>query len=316
MIISNRISEIYDSFQTELMLLEEEISPMLEMIASNYDGFFDSRVKSKESFAQKVETGLFTDPNKIIDLYAATIVVPTNKDVHSVEKELEKDFGVIKKIENRKKSPSDFQYDDIHLHVQFKPKILIPGKEYLQRSFELQLKTFLQHGWAKATHDILYKGQTFSWPRFRVASQIKAVLEQSDQILADIDKAIDMCPDNEYVEFVEKKEISKIVTARWDSELLPLNTNGLVNEIYNLLVVCKKDVDYLDGELKSGKYNDILSAKSITPYQSILGILIKNASDSLCKGLKYNDKKIYISNELKDMIISVPKEIMELTISF
>ncbi len=84
MIISNRISEIYDNFHTEIVLLKKEISPMLEMIASNYNGFFDSRVKSKESFAQKVETGLFVDPNKIIDLYAANIVVPTDKDVQLV----------------------------------------------------------------------------------------------------------------------------------------------------------------------------------------------------------------------------------------
>lgn len=315
MIISSRISEIYDSFMPELELLKKEMDPVLSRISSAFDGFFSSRIKSKESFAQKIETGRFDDPNNIIDLYAATIVVATYKEIDLVEDAIEKEFNIIKRIKNREKSPSDFVYDDMHLYIQYKPQKIVPGKEYLQRPFELQLKTFLQHGWTKATHDILYKGSQLSWPRFRIAHQIKAMLEQADQILVQIDKTADICPDNSFKDFVEKSLLLKLIEEKWPPSQLPLNRRGLVDEVYGLLRICKKPVDYLKQELDSGRHNNLLSAKSITPYQAILGILIKMDSESLYKGIKEHGGNLYISKELRDISGDIPEKIINLSIN-
>ena len=182
MIISNAISEIYSTIYKDLVLMKRDVDVILKPLATQFDGFFISRIKGVESFAQKIEMGLTWNPDRIIDLYAATIVLPTFKEVDSIDKSLEDDFKIVKKFFNREKKPSDFIYDDKHVHLKYKHKVS-PGKEYLYRRFELQIKTFLQHGWAKATHDILYKGDKIEWARFRMVSQIKAMLEQSDQIL-------------------------------------------------------------------------------------------------------------------------------------
>ena len=314
MTTSSRISEIYSAFSLELKLLREEMDPVLKRIATNFDGFFISRIKPKESFAQKIETGYFKDPNTIIDLYAATIVVATYKEINLVERQIEREFRIKKKIENREKKPSDFVYDDIHLWIQYNPTVQVPGKEYLQRSFELQLKTFLQYGWYKSAHDILYKGDQLSWPRFRIAHQIRAMLEQSDQILLRIDKASDICPSNDYIIFSEKNRILDFIKKIWAPSLLPLNVKGLADNVHELLKLCGKSTDYLKQELESGRHDNLLSAASVTPYQAILGILIKMDPDSLYKGLKACRRNLYISDELKDIFGDIPEKIIDLSI--
>lgn len=313
MIIPSRISEIYDSLRQELDSFQKDISPVLKKITINYDGFFESRVKEKTSFAQKLETGRFTDHNEIIDLYGATIVVATYKEIDLIKKEVSQQFEILKAIENRPKDHSSFIYDDLHLHIRYRPQVLVPGKEYLLRPFELQVKTFLQHGWAKATHDILYKGNELSWPRFRIAHQIKAMLEQSDQVLGQIDRAADLCPNNSFDIFTQKTKILELMKNKWDTAQLPLNLRGLVNEVFDVLRICKKQVSFLEQELISIQNRDILSARSITPFQAILGILIKSDFKSLCKGFKEHRRSIILTQELKDILGVIPVRVLELT---
>ncbi len=314
MIVPSRISEIYDNIIKELELFKNDIDPVIRILSSKFDGLFSSRIKSKESFAQKVETGRFDEPTEIVDLYAATIVVPTYRQFNLIESEIDKSFEVIRKIKNREKKPSDFIYDDVHLHIRFQPGVKIPGKEYLLRPFELQLKTFLQHGWAMATHDITYKGNQLSWRHFRIGHQIKAMLEQADQILAHIDKTATICPSNKYKMFIEKNEILKLITKIWKNSELPQNVIGLVNQIYDLLDICKKSIRFLKKAIDSGKYKDLISARSLTPYQVILGIFIKADPKSLYRYCKSQKRKIYMSKELRDMLGNVPDDIDSLSI--
>ena len=44
----------------------------------------------------------------------------------------------------------------------------------------MQVKTFLQHAWGIATHDLIYKTDDVSWSRQRIAYQIKAMLEHAE----------------------------------------------------------------------------------------------------------------------------------------
>ncbi len=313
MIIPSRISEIYDSLRQGLDLFRKEMDPVLRRIANNCGGFFDSRVKEKTSFAQKLETGRFSDYNEIIDLYGAIIVVATHKEIDLIKKEVLQQFEILKAIENRPKEYSSFIYDDLHLHIKYKPQVLVPGKEYLLRPFELQVKTFLQHGWAKATHDILYKGNQMSWPRFRIAYQIKVMLEQSDQILGQIDKAADLCPNNSFDIFTQKTKILELMKNKWDTAQLPSNLTGLVDEVFDVLRICKKQVSFFEQELISSQNRNILSAQSITPFQAILGILIKADFKSLCKGFKEHRRSIILTQELKDILGVIPAQVLELT---
>ncbi|MDD5258350.1 MAG: hypothetical protein PHD29_00060 [bacterium] len=315
MIISSRISEIYDNIQQKLELLKREIDPVLDSISLRFDGLFSSRIKEKESFAQKIETGKYANHDDIIDLYAATIVVATHVQVELIKRDVEKQFIVIKQIKNRSKEYSNFIYDDLHLHINYNPQVSVPGKEYLMRPFELQIKTFLQHGWAKATHDILYKGDKLLWPRFRIAHQIKAMLEQSDQILGHIDEVANICPDNNFEDFARKARICVLIQKTWGLPNLPQNMHGLVNEIYEVLNICNKEVTYLEQNFESDKYKYILSAHSITPFQAVLGILIDSDVEAVYKGFRNHRRNMYISKELKDIFGPIPPKIQGLIIN-
>jgi len=301
-------SELKDYYNQNLVILNElkrELDPILIGITSKFDGFYVSNLKPIESLIQKIESGVFSSANLVVDLFRATIVVPTKKDIDNLKTELEKEFIITKLIENREKEPSNFVYDDIHLYIKYRPKLKVPGKEYLEKEFELQIKTFLQHAWAKATRDILYKGKRLSWPSYRVAHQIKAMLEQSDDILTQIEKTSDICSDNDYKKFKELNNIISLVEKKWDDITLPKDRIKLASNIQELLKICKLKFNFLEEHLENTAFADLLNSKSITPYQAILGIIIKVKKEDLIKGLKHYNRKIFLTESLKDVLLDI-----------
>ena len=313
MIIPSEIAERYDEILPFLEKLQIDVDPILREIAYHLSGLYFSRIKSLESFAQKLESGKF-DPDKIVDLIGATIVVPTSTETKLVEKEVTSKFTIHKRIENREKAPEEFIYDDLHLYISFNPPIAIPGQEYLKRKFELQVKTFLQYSWDKATHDLLYKGKALSWPLFRVAYQTKAMLEQADQILIQIEKTSDLCPTNPYRLLAEKNLIADIAEKTWDSQQLPTDIRRLATNIYELLKLCEKEASFLTRELADPKNKDLVIARSITPYEAVVGILIRTDPDSVKNGLRKSGRKILITKELRDYLPAIPQDILNLTL--
>lgn len=313
MIVPLEIKHKYDEILPSLQKLKEDIDPILGKIAIELNGLYFSRIKSVESFAQKLEGGRF-EADKIIDLFGATIIVATSREVKTVERVVRSKFQVHRRIVNREKAPERFIYDDMHLFISFQPEVEIPMKEYLKRKFELQVKTFLQYSWDKATYDLLYKGKTMSWSFFRVAYQTKAMLEQADQVLSQIDKTAELCPENEYRIFRERNRIISLVEKKWDAEQLPSDMRRLSSNIHDLLDVAGKSIDFLQQELSLKANKDLASARSITPYQAVLGILIRKDSKNLAKGLKKMKRKVLVTRELLDIIGEAPQEIIDLSL--
>jgi len=305
MIVPSEITQFYNKNLPMLKKLKYDVDADLDKISKRFDGFYESNIKPLESLAQKIESGIVKDPNDVIDLFRATIVVATRKDIEKLKNVMKEVFIIDKVIENRKKKPSDFVYDDLHLYIKYKMGLIMPGKDYRKRAFELQIKTFLQHGWAKSTRDILYKGSGFSWKNHRIASQIKAMLEQSDDVLAKIEKISDICPDNDYQEFKEKSKIVDIVENKWDGVSLPQDKISLCENIYSLLRYIGKNSDFLKRELDKTENLPFIKARSITPYQAVLCILIKNDCDKLVEALKWNKKYIFISQSMIDLLGSI-----------
>lgn len=313
MIVPLEITRKYNEILPSLERLKKDLDPVLEKIATKMNGLFFSRIKLLESFAQKLEGGIF-EADKIIDLYGATIVVATTRELEKVENEVKSSFQIHKKIVNREKAPEQFIYDDLHLFISFQPKVEVPNKEFLKRKFELQVKTFLQYSWDKATHDLLYKGKNMSWPLFRVAYQTKAMLEQADQVLAQIDKTAEMCPENEYKVFREKNKIISLAEKTWKREQLSVDMRRLSTNIYDLLDAAGKNVRFLKQELSSPANKDLIQAKSITPHQAVLGILIRKDPKKLIKGLKRMNRKALLTRELLDFMGKIPQELIDLSV--
>ena len=176
------IRQIYDVQLERNQALKCSIDRLLEnRIDKRWH--YESRVKEIESFALKLETGRF-DPIGLEDFFACMIVVENQGKISVAERLIEDIFT----IEARKprvdtethKRPDSFPFDDLRLYVKLKDDPTLPPSELTDILFEIQIKTFLQHAWSIATHDLAYKGDAPSWATARITYQIKAMLEHAE----------------------------------------------------------------------------------------------------------------------------------------
>lgn len=185
MIISSGIREKYG-----------ELRPFFEkirfVVRSTFLGFcekngfaFSGRVKSLESTAEKLETGRFKAFNEITDLYACTIIVPTRNKIKIVTDFCRKTFSIIPVAvrPTESKEPGHFFFDVKTQKCRLKP---VPGTDNnnscSELTFEVQIRTALEHAWCEATHDVVYKSDSIDWRKYRVAAEMIATLEQFDNV--------------------------------------------------------------------------------------------------------------------------------------
>ena len=145
---------------------------------------YESRIKGIESFTQKIETGRVPNPRQLEDFLACTYVVPNLAAIESAERTVLESFRVSQRRpphrDKTRKAPECFPFDDLRLYVSIGEDVRYKPTGLEGMTFELQIKTFLQHAWAIATHDLIYKSGTIEWPKERIAFQIKAMLEHAE----------------------------------------------------------------------------------------------------------------------------------------
>jgi ppGpp synthetase/RelA/SpoT-type nucleotidyltranferase len=73
-----------------------------------------------------------------------------------------------------------FRLIDLRLYVTLPDSPALPPTDLSDVVFEVQIKTFLQHAWSIATHDLLYKTDAVNWSKERIAYQIKARREHAE----------------------------------------------------------------------------------------------------------------------------------------
>ena len=169
----------YQGLERVVIALRPQIDSMLNVFASREGFLYESRVKSFESYVEKLQTGRPED-GRLADLLACSIVVTIPDDVEPCIAALPKGVRVVERRgpETRKKEPDIFRFDDVILHCEFAPSGTTTAADPL--IFELQVRTLLQYAWAKATHRLTYKAELVDWRRYRLASQLRAAAEQAD----------------------------------------------------------------------------------------------------------------------------------------
>jgi ppGpp synthetase/RelA/SpoT-type nucleotidyltranferase len=190
--IIKQLRDLYQASSIKYERLAVEVRETLKPRVEVAGWFFLSRLKDLESFALKVETGRVPDPNQMEDFYACTIVVPTILQIDDAEQLVRSlyDFHERRPAADTttSKASSSFAFDDLRLYVN--RRSLGSGKdpELDGLIFEVQVKTILQHAWSTATHDLIYKTDTVSWPRERIAYQVKAMLEHAEVAIAEANR--------------------------------------------------------------------------------------------------------------------------------
>lgn len=270
-----------------------------------------SRIKELESFALKLETGRCDNPREVEDFFACMLVVENHRQIKiaydivenlfEIKTRRPKDDGVTHK------SPDSFPFDDLRLYCSLRPDERLPKTQLNDLVFELQIKTFLQHAWSIATHDVIYKSDEISWSRERVAFQTKAILEQVEMSISGIETLI-LLPEiaKTNYEIRDLTYIKSQVTSRWSKSELPKDVIRLVKNIFALAKeygLSIRDIfSGLDRETTIGKGT---KTKDLSPFniicQSIVnqntGGITSKLSEAIAGG--YRPKfKLFIPKEL------------------
>ncbi|WP_341952939.1 hypothetical protein [Salinibacterium sp. TMP30] len=277
-------------------------SKRLRLICAKNNWLFDDRIKSEESCLSKLEMG--GGPLKDLpDLYAATIVVPTQNELDAAVSELSKSFeGTLKPM--RLKSAEEFIYDDIHMlaHLGLKVSPAAVSSPIRSRIFEIQVRTGLQYAWWRATHDQVYKSATdegHGWGVRRVSGQAKASLELLDNVLADLEKAGQQQrpgpqPSNPKLE-------SREWLRRWSPSRRPTDAHRFATTADSLLSACGVSSTSVETAFESADIACLVNDSDVTPGQVVLAAVHSLIGADLGARLVAANKCVLVTSELVNL---------------
>jgi len=188
--VVNSIRKIYDQRVSVYKSLKTEVDTFF--ISNKKDRWhYESRVKELASFALKAETSRVEKISELEDFFGSCLVVENSSSIKDALVIITSRFEIVyQRPENQEethKDPSSFVFDDLRLYIRIPQNPNRRPKGIENIIFELQLKTFLQHAWTIATHNLIYKGRESNWASSRIAYQVKAMLEHAEMSIAESD---------------------------------------------------------------------------------------------------------------------------------
>ncbi|MGC3947981.1 MAG: hypothetical protein QM762_26310 [Chryseolinea sp.] len=276
------VSSIRAAFDGQLernKVLKEKVDALLDR-AIYHRWHYESRLKQLESFALKIETGRCSEPNALEDFFGCTVVVQNLTEINSAEVLIEKYCDVKyrrpKSAHQTAKYPDSFPFDDLRLYVTLKQDLALPPEPLRDIVFEIQVKTFLQHAWSIATHDLIYKGDNLTWGRERIAYHIKAMIEQAEVSISGVDLLANL-PEvkKDHLDFTILKKIQDLIKKSWPSSDLPIDILRLSRTVAEMLKLISMKVEDLDEILKDETAAGRGPAtRDLSPYTTIIQAII------------------------------------------
>lgn len=248
---------------------------------------YESRVKSQISFALKLETGRFSNISRLEDFFACTLVVANTREIGEALELISEQFIIVRRRPHQPnqthKSSNSFPFDDLRLYVRLKSDPALPPNGFEDMEFEIQIKTFLQHAWSIATHDLVYKSNAISWSQERLAFQIKAMLEHAELSIQEAERLADspiLNKEDEYTAHIRKMII--LLRDSWSSDSLP-------NDIRRLAINVQTLIEHLGIDRR--RLGEIISAEkakrggelplNLSPYTTIIQALLYEERDKM-----------------------------------
>jgi ppGpp synthetase/RelA/SpoT-type nucleotidyltranferase len=307
------VREIFESGYPLYLRLKEKVDQRFKSrLRSRWH--YESRVKQVESFAQKLETGRVHDVHNLEDFFACTIVAENPNAVTEAEGFVAELFpGVSKRkppVSNVTfNEPWSFQFEDLRLYVEWCDDPAQPKTDLEGVRFEVQIKTYLQHAWGIATHDLIYKGDTVGWPAARIAFQVKAMLEHAELTIAAA-KSLATQPSLEKANrnTIQLQEVIEWLKQTWSRELLPTDTSRLATNVSTLLralqIKFEDMATMMKEETECGRGAKLLN---ISPFGSILQSIVQKRGPKSLNALtkQRSDKyKVLVPREIEIPVAS------------
>lgn len=297
--ISNAIRDIYNTQLEAYSPLSERVDELFKNIKGK-QWHYESRVKQLESFALKLETGRCPNPAQIEDFFACTLVVENLAAIAQAEDMI---FKQLIKVSRRPeaddittKFAEAFQFDDLRLYVKWKDVSGEKPSGVTDLLFEIQIKTFLQHAWSIATHDLIYKSSSKDWSKERIAYQIKAMLEHAEvSILEANSLAKSPALNKENANTKNLKLIIEYINSVWQPTHLPSDIKRLAENVSSILSNLKITLDefkvFLETENAAGRGKNTLN---LSPYGIVVQTLFNQAKNRFKDYLMGRSKKFKV----------------------
>jgi ppGpp synthetase/RelA/SpoT-type nucleotidyltranferase len=153
----------------------------------------EHRAKPLPSFLAKIERKSYKDPfSEMTDLAGIRVITYYNVDVDKVAQLIKQEFEVNPKHSSDKiqeLNVDEFGYRSFHLVCTLKkPRIDLPEWKPIRKlSFEIQVRSVLQHAWAAISHKLDYKTASQAPQEVRrKLFRLSALLELADDEFASI----------------------------------------------------------------------------------------------------------------------------------
>lgn len=234
------VRQAYAEQQPIYAALQSRVDDIFSKPCHDRRWHYESRVKEETSYALKIETGRVAALDNLEDFFGCTVVVRNSSEIQDAVRFVNDHCSIeYRRPKSRRITPnraSTFEFDDLRLYVKLKPSTATPPRPEDGKLFEVQVKTFLFHAWAIATHDLMYKSDEVSWGRERIAFQVRAMLEHAEttiQQAAALAAAANLEREDKATEDLRK--IIQVVKAIWPADQLPMDLRRLSQNIRELL---------------------------------------------------------------------------------
>ena len=305
--IAKGIRDAYVRTKADYERLSDEVCLRLQSKIESKGWFFIHRLKEIESYALKVETGRVNDPLCMEDFFAATVVVPTMSQLSEAEEIITEIYEVAERRppqdETTSKRSSDFVFDDLRLYLKRGASDTGRNDDLEGLIFEIQVKTILQYAWGIASHDLIYKTDNVSWPKERIAFQVKAMLEHAEIAIAGAERLADSPSISKKNRDTAKTlTIIQVIREFWPDERLPRDIKRLAESMRGVLQTCGIEANQLKTFLETEKKRIGLLPINLSPYAFMVQALANSSAlDFKAKIVSANNRrtKVFVHGDME-----------------
>ncbi|MBJ7900734.1 MAG: hypothetical protein GC158_12640 [Cyanobacteria bacterium RI_101] len=325
MIYPSILGRAYQEYFPFLELLSQKVKEtLLNYCEKNPNYAFTFRIKTIESVAEKIETGRFKKWTDLDDLFACTIIVPSLTHEPNVIQFCQKTFAIHRTLKRgqNKKAPETFNFDITRIYAKLRSNQDLGvemGLSVYSIIFEIQIKTAFEHAWTVTTHDLVYKSADIDWQKRRLASQIKANVEQLDSLILAFQSVSELIPKSKSTEIQIKnklsQEINKLFKNRLiDEELFPKDLSRLIDNLYQLIQALNPNLKPSDIAPVIQKIRGALAiakpSLSLSLYQYLVGILLLEETNIE----RLQNHCLHVTDEFKDIYPDVFAQLCQIEI--
>lgn len=292
--------------ENSLRNIYAERKPIYELLRSHVDAacgtlkrprwHYESRVKELESFATKVCSGRFDEPANLEDFLACTFVVPNSASINEAVQLIQSRFTIAyqrpKDITTTHKRAEAFEFDDLRLYCRRGNDGASRPSPIDELVFEIQVKTFLQHAWGIATHDLSYKTEDVRWGKDRIVAHLKAAIEYAEISIQQAD-SISRGPALQITDqrTADLASLIQLLQSNWNRSDLPENLRGLASTLLNIIYDVNISVSALSKIIEKAKTNASFPPLNVSPYSAILEILLHSEAGKIKTALQDKRKR-------------------------